>query len=495
MKSLQVHDQVRLGPVRCLGLSVTGMSYRLFRSVVTVAILGLAVAFLIHMIGYGLIAHDTRLLAHAEMQDSRLLGEWVARLSNPDSEDQILAALGGMGPVETARRQEYQGWGALDQEDLRHGETVAQQVGAVRGYVDQLPVAHRVALTDHAESPAILAFVQALKQRDRNQTFLRRLNELHLAVPLGTAAAWTRFVKEDAPRLVVVIRRIQDGQRQAIQAVRARFENPDLRRLLAEPPLELVPVLTTAGFRLTADTLAKLSVQANQTLDTEQLNQLLTAPVVRKAVARQIGREPNQLTFSAVCDWLVSPERGRELARLFRQHDGETNLSDDRLVALAALARRQAQLQQVISTETAGPPRETTALSPRLRWLIGVSFLVCVVGVANAMLMSVTERFLEIATMKCLGALDGFVIQVFLFEALVQGAVGGALGVVIGLTLAVLRAFSEFGGIIFGALPLGALGAAVLGAWVVGLVLAGLAAIGPVWVAARLSPMEAMRVE
>ena len=38
-------------------------------------------------------------------------------------------------------------------------------------------------------------------------------------------------------------------------------------------------------------------------------------------------------------------------------------------------------------------------------WLISLSLLVCVVGIANAMLMSVTERFREIGTMKGFGLL------------------------------------------------------------------------------------------
>src|ERR1700732_2760976 len=35
-------------------------------------------------------------------------------------------------------------------------------------------------------------------------------------------------------------------------------------------------------------------------------------------------------------------------------------------------------------------------------WLVTLSLIVCTVGIANSMLMSVTERFKEIGTMKCL---------------------------------------------------------------------------------------------
>ena len=135
-------------------------------------------------------------------------------------------------------------------------------------------------------------------------------------------------------------------------------------------------------------------------------------------------------------------------------------------------------------------------MSERNLWLIALSFMVCVVGVANAMLMSVTERFTEIATMKCLGAMDRFVMMMFVFEAVIQGAIGGVIGMLLGIILAVLRGAAEFGGLLFGAG--GALGELVLGvlvSFVIGVLLAALAAIGPSWIAARLAPMEAMRVE
>ena len=112
------------------------------------------------------------------------------------------------------------------------------------------------------------------------------------------------------------------------------------------------------------------------------------------------------------------------------------------------------------------------------------------------MLMSVTERFTEIATMKCLGALDRSVMLMFVIEAAIVGAVGGLVGVVAGLGLAGLRAWVEFGpllGLASGsASQLMLATAASIG---IGVALAMLAALGPAWTAARLLPMEAMRVE
>ncbi|MFQ6133274.1 MAG: ABC transporter permease, partial [Armatimonadota bacterium] len=56
-------------------------------------------------------------------------------------------------------------------------------------------------------------------------------------------------------------------------------------------------------------------------------------------------------------------------------------------------------------TEEQGPgvaEEKGAAKGARQWWLIGMSLLVCVVGIINSMLMSVTERFREIGTMKCL---------------------------------------------------------------------------------------------
>ncbi len=76
------------------------------------------------------------------------------------------------------------------------------------------------------------------------------------------------------------------------------------------------------------------------------------------------------------------------------------------------------------------------------------------------------------------------------------GLVGGAVGGAIGLVIVVLRGALRFGSLLWE--TTGTLGnvALVCGlAMLLGLVLAVVSAVGPAWAAARLAPMEAMRIE
>jgi len=68
----------------------------------------------------------------------------------------------------------------------------------------------------------------------------------------------------------------------------------------------------------------------------------------------------------------------------------------------------------------------------QLRWLVGTSLVMCLVGVTNSMLMSVTERYREIGTIKCLGASDGFIVKVFFLEAMILGLAGSFVGSLLG---------------------------------------------------------------
>jgi putative ABC transport system permease protein len=140
-------------------------------------------------------------------------------------------------------------------------------------------------------------------------------------------------------------------------------------------------------------------------------------------------------------------------------------------------------------------PAEAAAGRTQTRWLLGLALGVAFVGILNAMLMSVTERFREIGTMKCLGALDGFIIKLFLIESLFQGVIGTLLGVTVGLALSLLSATITFGHFAWLNVPLGRTAAGVGWCIVVGVVLTVGGAVYPAWQAARMQPIEAMRVD
>ena len=127
-------------------------------------------------------------------------------------------------------------------------------------------------------------------------------------------------------------------------------------------------------------------------------------------------------------------------------------------------------------------------------WIVTISLLVTVFGVANALLMSVTERFREIGTMKCLGALSSFIRRLFLIESSLIGLAGSIVGVILGalLPLVAYGFVYEFG-LVFSTLPYGRLGLSALATVLVGTLLAVLAAIYPARFASRMVPASALR--
>jgi putative ABC transport system permease protein len=127
--------------------------------------------------------------------------------------------------------------------------------------------------------------------------------------------------------------------------------------------------------------------------------------------------------------------------------------------------------------------------------LIGLSLVICMVGIVNAMLMSVTERVKEIGTLKCLGALDSFIVKTYFIESSLQGVLGTALGLVLGLLVALVVTGVSYRGYVLTHLPIGPVAVSLLLGLVLGSLMSVAAAVGPALFAARKEPVEAMRVE
>jgi hypothetical protein len=142
-----------------------------------------------------------------------------------------------------------------------------------------------------------------------------------------------------------------------------------------------------------------------------------------------------------------------------------------------------------------GPEETSVGSSPKQRWILILSLLVCVVGIVNAQLMAVTERFREIGTMKCLGALDRFVLRLFILEAGMQGLAGACAGSLIGAVFSLMNAWVRFGNAAISAVPFIDLFNSMVIATGVGVLLSLLGVFYPALIAARMQPVEAMRVE
>lgn len=120
--------------------------------------------------------------------------------------------------------------------------------------------------------------------------------------------------------------------------------------------------------------------------------------------------------------------------------------------------------------------------------IAAISLVVGSIGIANIMIVSVTERTREIGIMKAVGARKRDIIQLFLVESLILGSIGAVLGVLAGLGAGYL------GVTLLGwpmAYPLNWIVIAV----VVGVVVGIVSGLYPAWRAARVDPIEALRRE
>ena len=557
--AVQVKEQVNLPLAKCMELVTSGIQYRLFRAAITVTIISLAVAFLMVMLSQSLIARQVGRAVDQRTAPRRLFDKWVSRLGAPVTEAELTADLASLTGPADPRWQEFKTWGKIpgDAQMQTLHEVASQQADCTDNFFDKLSEGRRRQFVSGATGPGIFAYLAEgdhlqqfqtrLKDSDRKlpmgfdqfqslvQQWAKTTGERqqiiqghrtaleHVKALLGEQQAVDALATAD-DKLLKGLKELgfQMTDDQLVQVRREANLAVDARKItdLLKVPLVKQEVADRANIPLAqADTdtyfaqlnsdsganwLAKLSASKEFTAAAEALKVKPLEFVPGSAPDPSASKYPKSaVPVKDAGGKVMKDAQGNDLTRLELTPEGQAMYQKDLVPFIQANAQRIREVvkshldrQELADIEAAvAQSGGSTGFSNRTVWLIIVSFLVCVVGIANAMLMSVTERFREIATMKCLGATDNFIMINFILESIMQGVAGGIVGSILGFLLGSLRAWASYGNMAWQNFPLGQVLATAGVAMVVGVVVSALAAMYPAYVAARLAPMEAMRIE
>lgn len=490
-KPIDVRDQPILSFRRTAQITANGIRYRLFRSLVTVVVVAVAVAFLMNILSESLIKKSIGERTRARVAEMRAAAAWSGRLTSPGTTEEILLALARAERGDAALR-EAQAMGKLSDAETHTLHEAARTAASVLVLLDKLDYAHRRALVHNARGADMFGRLAEPAGWERFTAALAAMRSVRFPLALD---AFRGFLA-DWPAVEALTARLQEGRRAAIARVADALDGRPVIEALAEADGAFGDTIRGAGFAFEPAAGERVARQARRMLAMRRLEKSIGQPEVRQAVAGRLDLLPADVNIGTL--WRLLRRR-RDAAWYLEQQrqlgGAVTDLPVARAVELAEIEAEVRALGRAERLRVHVAAGGFLGIGERMSWLVVASMLVCVVGISNAMLMSVTERFREIATLKCLGALDGFIMVMFVLEACVLGVVGGVVGAVLGCLLGLGRMLAGFGALVGSSLPTTQVLAAMGFSLALGVVLAAVASVYPSFKAARLAPMEAMRIQ
>ncbi len=505
MKPIKVADQPRLGLLRTVRITIDGIRYRLFRAIVTVAVIAMAVAFLMNIMSESLLKRSVGRNTPARIARKRLVYDCMARLTQPGELEGIIVGLAEAEEGGAAYREAIAMGGSMTSGEI---DELHRDAVAAAGYLEffsQLDYARHRSLVHAATGIGIF---DRLADGDEGWTrFSKALATMRTLRDKPDEDQFRKFLRERWPTVKKRAGEIRQGRVRAIAKVAVAREKRTIQKALTDTAGEFGEDVRAAGFVFDEGAAREIADQASRILETRQLEAGIRFEPARQIVARYhnilLADVAMELMWESLLDrdtaaaYLTEVKRNAAKTKGADDKDDSidvSKLTTERVVQLARLRREEMALANAVRL-TAGVGSGWMGLGERMGWLMIVSMLVCMIGISNAMLMTVTERFREIATLKCLGALDGFIMLMFVLESCVLGAVGGIMGAVLGCAIGLGRMLTAFGFEFITSVPLIDLLVGMTAAVAMGVALAAIAAVYPALKAARLAPMEAMRIE
>jgi hypothetical protein len=550
-KKVEIKKQPYLGIAKTFSLTINGIRYRLFRSTVTMMVITVAIAFMMNSLTESLLKRSMSRESKLQIRKTRLATTWTSRLSGTGSLEDILLFCASCDDEKSPEYEETIAFAKLDKKGMTKLVTDSKLAAKYVLWFNDLKYEDRRRLVHQAVSVGIF---ELLREKSSFETFAKNLKDMksirfadkedrEMVAFKKFLAAWP-----DLKAQAVIVR---DARQKAIADLKELRKGEALAMAMTKADGDFLKHIESVGFRIRGED-AKLIAEQSREM---QLQRLLEKRIVkmecRKEIARKYDVLPQDVNAVMMWDRLFSNTSKAEwtLRLIMSQHVLEKALVDDTLKQTIAdklaldvkkttvkagvtkamkddafyswlttgeetkplladlsldaatavqMSDGRKRLELYIRAERlCADVREDyfMGLGKRMGWLLLVSLVVCIVGIANAMLMTVTERFREIATLKCLGALDGFIMSMFVIEATILGIVGGFFGSILGGLIGIGRMRLAFGNILWESFQPVDMVVACLLAIVMGVLMAAIAAVYPSFSASRMAPMEAMRID
>ena len=505
-REIDVRKQRNLTARETFRLCIRGVRHRMLRSLLTLSVVVLAVAFFMFLLSDSMFLRGVGRGVSAELEKGRLGGQTLTRLFVKPTmlvqTRRLSQAVRRGDDVSLAEAAAVTHW---DPARVAALARLADDEKLYTDFFENIPAGKRLALVGKRTGRDIFAYI--LENRDAFRDAIAPMVDLRIPRKLaGLEAfldAYPAYAKESAAFLGDWNAAVESAG--AVLAEHKPADIDEIAWIATENRAKLEAwraETESLGFHLPADDLSRIRDQFHwAAMRNDVLGRLNTA-AVREAWTRAF-RERKRTSADekllrldderAAGVLLGDGNAGAPDAAGHRSYDSPEDLAE--LADRARVERRLTSLETALAGSQAADGGGFLGLSSRQVFLLCISFLVCMVGIANAMLMSITERFREIATMKCLGATDRYILLQFMMEAALQGLAGGAVGVVLGFAIAFLRDLGVCGGYLFAYWPGLELVLSAFFSLAVGVLLAVLASVQPSWSASRMAPMEAMRIE
>ncbi|MBO7299654.1 MAG: ABC transporter permease [Kiritimatiellae bacterium] len=474
-------------------LCIRGVKHRLLRSVLTLAVVVLAVAFFMFLLSESMIVQTTGKGVASEISENRVGQVTFTRMLEQATELITVRRLATASILNDEKALKE--FATVTEMDVAAVSALAKKAYDERTYLDwfdNIPSGRRLVLVHKNFGRDAIEF--ALEDRTRFFEDLAPMIDLRVPGKKEGLAKFFEGYKPYRSELTAFNNKWNEKivvAREKMQAAKGDFQGTDeawIIQATEEQRIALQKDFAAVGFAFTADDMKVMYEQFAEAALYDRMFAVLSSQELREIWAkefRETQRSSAEDKFKQFSD-----KRAIKLMTERGFTEAELQQIQARTKKLGTLTTLERKLSGVVSLDnTKG------GLSGRQIFLLSISFVVCMVGITNAMLMSITERFREIATMKCLGATDRYILLQFMMEAGLQGFFGGILGVVIGFVISILRGSISYGSYMWTYWSTSGMLLCAFASLLAGVALAILASVHPSWSASRMAPMEAMRVE